>query len=82
MAAEDMTEIARSGYDGNAGRYLYTSPHYYAHALGAYMRTSGRTVPCDVRMGRGDSIRANDMRFSIKHAAKGAPRGVTFERVE
>jgi hypothetical protein len=82
MTVQDMTAVARARYDGNENRNYYTSPHYYAHALGAYLHASGRSVPRDVRMGRGDSIRANDMRFSITHAPKGKPNGVTFERIE
>jgi hypothetical protein len=80
--ARNLTAPARDGYTGTANPYLYTSPNYYAHALGAYMLASGRTAPRDVRMGRGDSIRANDMRFSIKHAPKDAPPAVSFERIE
>lgn len=41
-----------------------------AHALGSYLHGSGRCVPTDVRMGRGDSIRSGDMRFSFKHTGK------------
>lgn len=78
----EMTERARAGYDGKPNPWLATSPAWYAHALGAYFRSSGRTAPRDVRMGRGYSIRANEMRFAIKDAPKGAATPVTFERVE
>jgi hypothetical protein len=82
MKKNDLTEPARAGYAGADIRHLYSSPNFYAHALGAYFKASGRTEPRDVRMGRGDSIRANDMRFSIVHAPKGAAPSVSFERVE
>lgn len=76
--ATDLTTEARAGYDGNANPHLPTSSCWYAHALGRYLHDTGRTPPRDVRMGRGDSVRANDMRFAFKQA-KGA---ITFERVE
>jgi hypothetical protein len=79
---DKMTEHAREGYEGKPNGSLYSSPHYYAHELGAYLQKSGRSEPREVHMGRGYSIRANDMRFNITHAPKGAPPGVTFERVE
>jgi hypothetical protein len=76
----DLTAEARAGFDGNANPHLGTSPAWYAHALGAYLHSSGRTAPRDVRMGRGDIIRANDMRFTFKHTT-GAGR-LEFTRVE
>lgn len=75
----DLTAVARTGFDGNDNPHLATSPCWYAHALGRYLHDTGRTVPRDVRMSRGDSIRANDMRFSFAHPAAGR---VTFERIE
>ena len=77
-----MTAHARAGYDGKPNASMYSSPNYYAHALGAYLQANGRTTPRNVRIRRGYTIRANDMRFAIKHAPKGAPRSVTFERME
>jgi len=73
-----MTDIARAGYDGNDNPHLATSPNWYAHALGRYLHDTGRVPPRDVRMGRGDSIRANDMRFAFKVEAG----RITFERIE
>ena len=74
----DLTEEARAGYMGNPNPHLKTSPVWYAHALGAMMHATGRPIPRDVRMGRGDSIRCNDMRFTFTTRA-----GVlSFERVE
>lgn len=78
MARDNLTDYARAGYDGSANPHLATSPAWYAHALGHYLHGSGRTPPRDVRMGRGDSIRANDMRFTFKHSDS----RITFERVE
>lgn len=79
MARDDLTEYARVGYYGNPNPHMATSPAWYAHALGTYLHATGRTPPRDVRMGRGDSIRANDMRFTFRHVE---PSGIEFERVQ
>lgn len=76
--AQSLTEEAIAGYHGNENPHLWSSPSWYAHALGSYLHGSGRSVPTDVRMGRGDSIRCRDMRFSFKHTGK----HVSFERIE
>ena len=73
-----LTECAREGFQGNDNPHLYSSPAWYAHAFGRYMHSSGRTVPTDVRMGRGYSIRSGDMRFTIQHLDD---QKVSFERV-
>ncbi len=73
-----LTEYAREGFDGNENPHLATSPAWYAHALGRYLHDTGRSVPTDVRMGRGDSIRCKDMRFKFIHT----PGKIAFERVE
>lgn len=83
----DLTPEALAGFAGGSNPYLYSSPSFYAFALGAYLcesalvsRPSG---PVDVRMGRGDSIRANGMRFAFKAVTLGkAVVGIKFERVE
>ena len=75
---DSLTEYARTGYYGNENTHLATSPAWYAHALGQYLHASGRQIPNDVRMGRGDSIRSGDMRFKFDYN-KGR---ITFERVE
>jgi len=67
--ANDLTTYARAGYDGNDNPHLCTSPAWYAHAFGRYMHDTGRPVPTDVRMGRGDSIRCRDMRFTFTTSA-------------
>jgi hypothetical protein len=77
--AVDLTEYARTGYSGAPNPNIGTSPAWFAHELGAHFQTTGRSEPRDVRMGRGDSIRANDMRFRFRI---GRAAGVAFERVE
>lgn len=78
--ANDLTAAALEGYSSNKiNRYIYSSPNFYACALGDYFRITGRPAPRDVRMGRGDSIRASDMRFTFT-GSKAA--GIMFERVE
>jgi hypothetical protein len=76
----ELTVAAVAGYSGGANPHLASSPSFYAHELGAFFKASGRTEPRDVRMGRGYSIRANDLRFKITNA--GQRGGSTFERVE
>jgi hypothetical protein len=75
----DLTPEARAGFDGNTNPHLRTSPCWYAHALGQYLHATGRSAPRGVRMGRGDSIRANDMRFTFTSPAGGA---LIFDRIE
>lgn len=77
---ESLDAYALAGYQGHPNPHLATSAAWYAHALGRYLHDTGRTTPRDVRMGRGYSIRANDMRFTCTHP-DGTGR-VTFERVE
>lgn len=80
----DLTKYACEGFEAKPNVHLFSSPAYYAHALGAHFFQSGRSTPRDVRMGRGYSIRANDMRFTIADALKSASGrpSVTFERIE
>lgn len=66
----DLTTLARIGYDGNTNSHLYSSPAWYAHELGRYLHSTGRSVPHNVRMSRGYSIRANDMLFTITGDSK------------
>lgn len=77
MGSKSLTAEARAGYGGNVNPYLFSSPAFYAHALGRYLHATGRSVPSDVRMSRGYSIRSGDMLFAIKHEAGGK---VSFER--
>ena len=76
--ARSLTEPAREGYYGNQNKHLATSPNWYAHEFGMYLHNTGRAIPTDVRMGRGDSIRSGDMRFTFEHAGK----AVIFTRIE
>lgn len=80
MSNSDLTQSATVGYEGGANPHLASSPCFYAHELGAHFKATGRSQPRDVRMGRGYSIRANDMRFKITNA--GQRGGSKFERVE
>lgn len=70
IKSQSLTAEARIGHLGNENPHLWSSPSWYAHALGSYLHGSGRSMPTDVRMGRGDSIRSGDMRFSFKHTGK------------
>ena len=67
--AHDLTAEARAGYDGNANPHLWSSPSWYAHALGKMLHDTGRTPPRGVRMGRGSKMHANDMLFEYQHGA-------------
>jgi len=58
MAKHDLTSEARVGYDGNPNKYLYSSPCWYAHSLGAYLHSTGRAPPYKVSMSRGSSMHA------------------------
>jgi hypothetical protein len=62
IVADNLTAYARTGFDGNPNPHLWSSPAWLAHALGRYLHDSGRSVPTDVRMGRGDSIRCKEAR--------------------
>lgn len=75
---QTLTDHAIAGYRGEPNKHLPTSPAHSAHAFGAYMHSTGRSVPRDVRMGRGHSIRGNDMRFTIG----GLSTAPVFARVE
>jgi hypothetical protein len=74
----DLTVYACSGYLNQPNSHLATSPAFYAHSLGCYLRGTGRTQPYDVRLSRGNRIRADGMLFRILEKP-GKP--VTFERI-
>lgn len=76
--ASDLTPYAAAGYSGAANDRVPTSPAHWAHCLGAHLKQTGQPAPFDVRMGRGDSIRANGCRFLVLPPFQ-APR---FERIE
>lgn len=71
MSRNDLTPAALEGYahalgePGNANTYLRTSPSWFAHELGQYLQRTGRTLPKDVRMGRGYQIHGNGMLFAF-----------------
>lgn len=80
----NLTDAAAKGYAGcEANEFLETSPNWFACCLGAYFLKTGRPAPRNVRMGRGYSIRASDMRFLLCFVNK--PKESTevdFERAE
>lgn len=79
--ANSLTEYARNGYMRNENSHIWSSPVWYAHKFGEYLHATGRTVPTDVRMGRGDSIRNGDTRYTFKHDKADRSR-LAFERVQ
>ena len=76
---DDLTDYARAGYKSEHCPHLWSSPAWTAHRLGEYLRESGRTEPRDVRMSRGQQIRANDMLFKY---ALSVNQIITFERIQ
>jgi hypothetical protein len=78
----DLTAFAVEGYKEVGADHLATSPAWCARQLGRYFDLTGRPEPRDVRMGRGDSIRANDMRFTFAIFVTGSANTISFERVE
>lgn len=68
---EDLTNEAQAGYGGLANPYLATSPSWYAFELGAKLSVNCRDKPTGVRMGRGDSIWSNGVRWKFMHRATG-----------
>ena len=78
MAKDNLTNMALDGYHGASNPHLWSSPAWYAHELGAYFNASGRSSPFDVRMSRGDSIRANALLFKFTHNGN----SVRFERLQ
>ena len=78
----DLTPFAVTAYETRtstgmtANPHLGSSPAYYAHEIGIYMESTGRTKPYDVAMSRGYSIRSNDMLFKIIET----PNSIKFER--
>jgi len=81
MAKNDLTEYAIKGYKGQYENMLPTSPVWYAYHLGKHMNITGRTMPHDVRMSRGCTIRANGLLFKHTGANKELNMQV-FERIE
>jgi len=65
MKKNDLTNQAMHGWLGVPEQYLATSPAWYAYKLGEYLARTGSMAPCDVRMGRGYQIHANNMLFAF-----------------
>jgi hypothetical protein len=65
MKKNDLTNEAMHGWLGVPEQYLATSPAWYAYKLGEYLARTGSMAPCDVRMGRGYQIHANNMLFAF-----------------
>lgn len=63
----DLTMEAIKGFQApqNGNPFIATSPSWFAFKLGEYFQRTGRTLPRDVRMGRGYQIHANDMLFAF-----------------
>lgn len=77
----DLTTEARAGFEGKPNPYIYSSPAWYAHALGQWFQRTGRPVPADVRMSRGSRVRVGDTVYSVvaEFLSAGA---ASFERVQ
>ena len=77
MAPQDLTTEALEGVaaqlDGRPAHVVcphYTSsPAGMAWLVGAWLQKAGRPAPRDVRMSRGYTVRAGDMRVSVADAA-------------
>lgn len=61
----DLTPEAMAGYRGEENHHLATSPCWCAHEMGRQLGTNRRLAPTDVRMGRGDSIWTNGVRWAF-----------------
>jgi hypothetical protein len=79
---QDLTPEAAAGYATGGERvenpHLATSPCWYAFELGRQLAANAFPAPMGVRMGRGDSIWSNGVRWAIGMAHR---NGVTFERI-
>lgn len=81
---ETLDDIARDGFEhrepGTTCTYPEGSTSWLVWHFGAYMHRTGRTMPRNVSRGRGHSVRANDMLFTL--AAEEDINGPVFIRVE
>ena len=59
----NLDAYAAAGYRGEANPHMYSSPAWYAHAIGEHMNAKGMPQPTDVRMGRGYTVHVRDMQF-------------------
>ncbi len=77
MTTKDLTAEALAGFSVDlAGALAYQHcPHYtsspagMAWLVGAWLRSTGRGAPRDVRMSRGYAVRVGDMLVSVADAA-------------
>ena len=77
MASKDLTAEALAGFSVDlAGALAHQQcPHYtsspagMAWLVGAWLRSTGRGAPRDVRMSRGYAVRVGDMLVSVADAA-------------
>ena len=60
-----VLQSAIDGFSGKPFSGLFTSTMHAAHCIGAHMRSTGRSMPRDVRPGRGDAMHCNDMLFRL-----------------
>jgi hypothetical protein len=78
----DLTPEALAGYatggDRGANPHMATSPCWYAFELGRQLAANCRAAPADVRMGRGDSIWTNGVRWTFRRMD--GRRGIRFEK--
>ena len=57
---DEMLAACRAGFWGNPNPHIYSSPVWYAHAIGAHLHRDGyRTLPQSCRMGRGYRVRVD-----------------------
>ena len=81
--ADDLTKYARDAYFEvqNNGReynpHIYSSPAFYAHAVGVYLFRAKEPPPIKTRMSRGYSIRVHNIVYKIVEDAQ----SLNFERV-
>ena len=77
MATKDLTAEALAGFSVDlAGapahqhcQHYTSSPAGMAWLVGAWLRSTGRGAPRDVRMSRGYAVRVGDMLVSVADAA-------------
>jgi hypothetical protein len=76
--ATSLTNEAIQGYDREPASYIPTSPSWYAYHLGIHLYVTGRSMPTDVRMSRGCTIRSGDLLFKHVGTCDGLQQ---FERI-
>ena len=77
MASQDLTPDALAGFAAQLGDtpahqacpHYTSSPAGMAWLVGAWLRSTGRGAPRDVRMSRGYTVRVSGMLVSVADAA-------------